>query len=569
MLKKIKEKFNKHWELIFEIIAIIVIVLFAISLSPKNVQNDIFYTVSVGKLISENGIDFKDHFSWHENLPYTYPHWLYDLMMFKIYDFGGWNAIYISTCIFASILGICIYKTNSKLSKNKFISFLVTLGSLYLLENYITARAQLVTFILFILLVYNIERVLEERKLKNIIALIIIQIIIANLHVAVWPFTFVLYLPYVGEYLICELVEFSLYHKARMNKLKKEQKQIEKDIAKEGEKEDLLNDRESVRKDIEELENRVQRIKEKREENLKNPYKVRMEKNVNARWLILVMVIALLTGLATPLKTTPFTYTYLTLKSGETKSINEHLPMTLVDNTKIICTLVIFLGIITFTKVKIKVSDLFMLGGLTYLMLASRRQSSMFSLVGTFALVRLISEMILIYTGKDGKEILKNKLTKITTIILSIIIIGVSINSIIKRKNNGYISQKSYPVQASEWILENLDVKNIKLYNEYNYGSYLIYKGIPVFIDSRADLYADDFNTPTNDPSDGDDIFSDFMDTSTISRYYGETFDKYDITHVITKKDSKMNLIIQNADSEKYEVLYSDKYFIVYKIKYK
>ena len=564
MLKKVKNFIDKHWNLIFEIIAILVIVLYAISLSPKSLQNDAFYTVSVGKLISENGIDYKDHFSWHENLPYTYPHWLYDLMMFKIYDLGGWNAIYISTCVFASILGICIYKVNSKLSKNKFISFLVTLGSLFLLETYITARAQLVTFILFILLVYNIERVLQERKLINGIALILIQLLIANLHVAVWPFTFVLYLPYVGEYLICELTDFILYHKARMHKLKQEQKQIEKDIAKEGEKEDLLYDREAVRKDIEELENRIERIKAARENNLKNPYKLKMEKNKNARWLILIMIIAIFTGLATPLKTTPFTYTYLTIKSGETKSINEHLPMTLVDNAKIICTLVIIMGIVGFTNIKIRLPDLFMLGGLTYLMLASRRQSSMFALIGTIAFVRIVTDMFLFYTKKDGKEILKNKLTKILTIIISVILIVISVQGIIKKKDSGYISKKSYPVDAAEWILNNLEVDKIRLYNEYNYGSYLLYKGIPVFIDSRADLYAPEFNSTTGEKIDGEEIFDDFMDVSTIARYYGEVFDKYDVTHIITKKDSKMNMIIQNTEPKKYKILYEDKYFILY-----
>ena len=65
-----------------------------------------------------------------------------------------------------------------------------------------------------------------------------------------------------------------------------------------------------------------------------------------------------------------------------------------------------------------------------------------------------------------------------------------------KVENDKYVNESTYPVQASEWILKNLDVKNIKLFNEYNYGSYLLYKGIPVFIDSRADLYAPEFNTP-------------------------------------------------------------------------
>ena len=137
MLNTIK----KHKGIILEILAIILIIIYAISLSPKTMQNDTYYTVTIGKLITENGIDMQDHFSWHEGLPYTYPHWLYDVMMYHIYDAGGWTGIYISTCVFAAILGICIYTVNSRLTGNKLISFLITIGSLYLLQGYITARA--------------------------------------------------------------------------------------------------------------------------------------------------------------------------------------------------------------------------------------------------------------------------------------------------------------------------------------------------------------------------------------------------------------------------------------------
>ena len=78
MLKKLRE----NREVVFEIIAIVLIVLFAVSLAPKSLQNDTFYTVTIGKYISENGIDFKDHYSWHEGLPYTYPHWAYEWLRF-------------------------------------------------------------------------------------------------------------------------------------------------------------------------------------------------------------------------------------------------------------------------------------------------------------------------------------------------------------------------------------------------------------------------------------------------------------------------------------------------------
>ena len=77
-----------------------------------------------------------------------------------------------------------------------------------------------------------------------------------------------------------------------------------------------------------------------------------------------------------------------------------------------------------------------------------------------------------------------------------------------------------------KYIKENLDVNSIKLFNEYNYGSYLLFEGIPVFIDSRADLYAPEFNGVKGKDGkyEGQDIFSDYINTSNISKYYENTF---------------------------------------------
>ena len=49
-------------EKVFWVLAVILIVVFAISISPKSLQNDTFYTVTIGKLINENGVDGQDHF---------------------------------------------------------------------------------------------------------------------------------------------------------------------------------------------------------------------------------------------------------------------------------------------------------------------------------------------------------------------------------------------------------------------------------------------------------------------------------------------------------------------------
>ena len=82
-----------------------------------------------------------------------------------------------------------------------------------------------------------------------------------------------------------------------------------------------------------------------------------------------------------------------------------------------------------------------------------------------------------------------------------------------------------------------------------------MYKGIPVFIDSRADLYAPEFNG-------GQDIFSDFLNINNIGTYYEDKFNEYDITHVILYKNAKLNMFISRND--KYKLLYEDDSFVIY-----
>ena len=553
MLKKIWEKWKKNKNLQFEILSIVLIIMFSISIVSKSLQNDTFYTVKIGEHIKEFGIDMQDPFSWHDNLKYTYPHWLYDLFMYGLYVLGGFKAIYLSTCVLSCILGICIYKVNSKLANNKVFSFMITIGAMFLLKGYIAARAQLVTFILFILAVYLIERFLDTRKKRYGLGLIAISLLIANLHVAVWPFLFILFLPYIAEYLISVISDIVLYKKNKIFWLKTKIRSLEKST-KEKDKYRLT----SCIEKLEKTKECAEKIKIKREENLENPYKIKMQRNPNVKFLIVIMIICALMGIITPLGHTPYTYLYKTMHGITISNISEHLPLTLAENIPILCTLTIFLAVMIFTKSKIRLSDLFMIAGLTYLMFCTRRQSTMFVLIGSIILNRMIIQMLEIY----GICKVKDSIQLVDSLIIAIFVLAVILLSkhfYKGTKDKPYVNESTYPVQASEWILENLDINNIKLFNEYNYGSYLLYKGIPVFIDSRADLYTPEFN-------EGCSVFSDFINVSGLGSYYGDTFEKYGITHVIVYKNSKINMMIKKADSEKYNLIYSDNNFVIYEI---
>ena len=555
MDKKTKIKFN--------ILAVIMIMIFCFALTPKTLQNDTYYTIKIGQHIEQKGIDMKDPFSWHKDLPYTYPHWAYDLATYEVFQLGenvgigGFTAIYVMTVILAMILGVTLYVASNKICKNELIAFIVTLGVLYLLKSFIAARAQLVTYILFVLQILFIEQFLKAKKKRYAVGLIIIPIIIANVHLAVWPFYFVLFLPYVAEYIIALLADSNIYYRLSIAMKNGKLKRLEK---KENQKEKI----EKVQKELNTLKEKEQESIEKREKRRNNPYKIIIKKNSNVKWLIVIMIICAFTGLLTPLGDTPYTYLIKTMQGNTMDSISEHLPLTLINNTNMIVVLIMFLALLICTDTKITLRDFFMLAGLILLSFMSRRQISMFVLVCGFIFQRMVGSFVQKY-DKEGCNAVSTAMTTIVGKILTILLIVLISFYFYRGKINAkIIDESSYPVAACDYIIENLDLSKIKLFNEYNYGSYLLYRGIPVFIDSRADLYAPEFNGTKNENGkyQGRDIFSDYINTSNISTYYDDKFKQYEITHVILKKNTKLNMLIMR--DVKYKEIYSDKNFVIY-----
>ena len=231
--------------------------------------------------------------------------------------------------------------------------------------------------------------------------------------------------------------------------------------------------------------------------------------------------------------------------------------MVLIESECTMAILIIVLSILIFTDTKIRLKDLFMLGGLAVLTLMTRRQLSMLTLIGGYSVNILICDLFDKY-DPDGTKKFMNDMTSVFGIIITILlIILISIMMYRPQIGDKYINNNSYPVEAANWIKENLNLEEIRLFNEYNYGSYLLYEGIPVFIDSRADLYTPQFNGDSDK-----DIFTDYVKASGIGAYYDDILKKYDITHVILVKNSKLNMFISR--DENYKQLYQDDHFVIY-----
>lgn len=562
-----EDKSDKFLKIFMEVISVLIIIFFAYSLTPKTFQNDTFYTIKIGEHIQNNmdswkdflpghkGLDLQDPFSFHEDLPYMYPHWLYDLLTYKIYQINGFSSVYVATCLLAIMLGLSIYFINRRLNKNMFISFIITIGSMYSLRNFIAARAQLVTFILFAFTIYGIEKFLETKKKRYVLLLIAIPILIANVHSAVWPFYFVLYLPYIAEYIITSFASINfvcifdkLSLKRKKKKIAKEQYEIEK--AK-------INDRRH-------------KYEEEMNERFDRTYKIKLLKEKSAKWLILIAIVCLFTGLCTPIKDMPYTYILRTEQGETTQNISEHLPLVLINNTNLMVILVILFGVLMFTRTKIRLRDFFMLLGLLFLTFMTQRQASMLILIGNFILVRLICELISDIKEKYFKN-MKINYTYVNLALVSltaIFITAFSVKLTLAKRNNEFVNYKDYPIAAANFINEEIIPKvgkeNVRLYNEYNYGSYLLFRDIPVFIDSRCDLYTQEFNGSKDNEGKyvGRDIFNDAMNISRMEDNYEAKFKEYDINYVITYSNSKLRKDISKNNN--YKRLYDDDEFAIY-----
>lgn len=568
---KVREEISKNENLkigiknekLITILLSILLVIFCSCIVHKTFQNDTYYTIKIGESISNNGIDFKDNFSWHEDLKYTYPHWLYDYATYIIYSKFGFTGIYILTCILSSTLGLILYHTCKKITKTNLISFIVAFISISSLIPFITARAQLVTFIIFAIEIFCIEMFLKSNKKIYATILLILPILLANLHVAVFPFYFVIYLPYIAEYMIYN----NLYNLSICNKekkyLQKKINKINKDILKSNtnnkiNKKELIDKKESLQDKLNNLTKNQDMYIESFNKKINNSNKVNITKNNNIKKLVVIMILAIFAGFITPIKLAPYTYLLNTMLGNTTSYIAEHLPMVLVNHNSAFIYLFTVIGILVLTKCKIRLSDLFMLTGLVILMLFSSRQLSILILLTPFLIIRILKSGIENYSEKGTLKIEKILSRKLCILSISIVVVILSIVYMYKIRSEEYIDKTQYPVYACTYIKENLDLNKIKIFNEYNYGSYMLFNDIPVFIDSRAELYAPEFNNYEYD------IFTEYMNIQNFKINYKEKFKKYGITHVILNKASQLFHPINNDYN--YTKIYNDDNFYIYEI---
>ncbi len=517
-----KIKWNKQLIITIMEYVLAILAIFAITMyymSNAYIQNDVFFDLKTGETILKYGIDFKDHFSWIPNLIYTYHHWLYDVifyLLYKKFDFVMIKYLFVGLTF---ILGMIIFHTNRVLSKSRLFATIVTVLTIFLANHFIQTRVQTITYGLLILEYLLIEQLYKDGKKWRIIPLLLIGVVVANLHMPIWILTLVFFLPF--------LAETALYYLAIFYKKN-------------------------------------------------NKFYIEKPKS----WFTLVIAFALLalTGLLTPLKFYPYTFFLQCMDNGTYGFINEMQKTALIIYKNVVYAMIVSLVLMYFKIIKVKPRDFFLVTGLFMMSLMARRHVAYIAFFLPTIILKSIDWEVVKEFGKEMykkwkyltrkwkwlRKIRRQKIFEAKDFYMALLIIPiVFIPFRIKVDVQEFIwydipfkIMVNYPYETVNYIKENIpDYKEKKFHNSFNYGSYLEFYDIPVFIDSRAEVYMYEYNG-------GQDIINDYLKSKKL-RSYKSMFDKYKFDYAIVDKGEDLHRLLSN--DEEYELIFQESYYALYR----
>ena len=485
---------NKKLYIVFSMLLIVIILMTV----TKEMQNDTFFTIATGEHILQEGYDNVDHLTWHEDLGFYKLRWAFDVAIAFIYNTFGFAGIYAFVVIIASLTVLSLFNILLKQKNNIVLSFIATVISMLLMTSNwsFTARGQIISYLLLLLEIYFIEKMISTKQKRYYIIFLVISALIVNFHASVWYMTIILVLPYLAE---------AIMHKIMKNKNLEKSKII--------------------------LE----------------PISIKM--------LIIAILCLVLGSFISPIGTYTYTYMFKVIGGISSTFISELQQTDIISSIGMILGLIVIDILMLATKSKMKLSDILLFFGLYFMAILARRNQAFLYLIGTIPVVRLITNFFETYDTENILEKVDNLFSKnwvlgCTTIV---IVIGLSSN-MVTRIREKYVNEKKYPVGAVNFIKENLDYKNLRIYNSFNYGSYLELSGIPAFVDSRSEIFTEEFNNVT--------ILKDWLETSRGNVNYNDTFEKYKIDYAIVEDKEIINTYI--SVDKNYEKVFDDETFSIY-----
>lgn len=472
-------------------------------------DNDTYWIIKTGEYICSNGLPETDFLTMHSNMELVIQQWLSDVIFYKSYSLlGVAGPILIAYCVFV-LFSFLFYKLSLTVSNNKIFAVAsVFIGSLYIAKYYIVTRPQIFTYCIILIQLIALEKYVKTGKIKHLAVLPVLSVLLVNLHASMWTMLFLIILPYI------------------VNSL---------------------------------------------------PVKIKGKAFSCCKTLPLLAVTVLMAicGLITPYGYKGLAFIFTTsIGDKVNSSINELAPLTLSITTfgllQFAIVAVIAAVYIIHKNGKTEIRYILLTVGTGLMAFLYIKLVPYFIIAAYPAALRYLDDIKIDFNklSKNKNSKISPKITKLAIAVISLCIVILMATVIIQNASNAveYVKSEgatSYTQQLDDALdaIEKDSEKHgteIVLYNGFNSGAYLEFKGYKTYIDPRADSFVVEANNDF-------DYLTEYFKLKDGDVYYKEVLDKYDFTYLIVESPGENVLKNNLLNDSQYEVICEDEKFTTFK----
>lgn len=260
--------------------------------------------------------------------------------------------------------------------------------------------------------------------------------------------------------------------------------------------------------------------------------------------LLLAFIFMILVALINPYGVDAIFYLFRSLNSRSLYHIVPEMRIpdihTFMGIVSYFCLFVVWIGYFLFTKSKIKIRHFLLLLGTTYLTISSRRGLAYFLIAAIYPLAYYFRSNF--YRVRDLPLSFRQSIPLLVAVLfLGIMPIGLILSS------DGVLMKYSMQ-EGIDYLLENEDADQVRLYCAYGECTYAEYMGLKPYMDSRAEVFIKENNQQA-------DILDEMFYLQNYALDYHDFLDKYQFTHLlVTEDDYLYQLLLHDSD---YEVFFS------------
>lgn len=467
----------------------------------RELDNDTYWIIKTGEYIANNGIPTKDILSFHTSMDLVIQQWLSSVIFYRLHQLlGVAGPVALAMLMFVVAIALMHRLTSIITDGNRVVSALVVFAVGAVLCRYAVTRPQIFTYVIVLTELIMLERYVRTGRWQYLIVLPVLSVLEVNLHASMWTMLFIVMMPYIANALPVKLFGKSI-------------------------------------------------------------------SCCNIVPLILTAIAMVGTGLITPYGVKGMTFLFTTSVGDKLNGyITELTPITLSADSLYMIALVI-LGFVMYAyylkagRVDVPLRVHLMFLGTLAMGLKYYKLFPYFMIAGLSLGCALAADWRprIIAKFSDPKF---NALVGGEIIFFVLLFIAAGCMSDTLNVGADEPTQAQYMACLQEMVdtidADTQSTDDVVIYNGFNSGGYLEFRGYKAYIDARADSFIPEANHDY-------DYLTEYQMVKKGQIYYRDFVDRYDFTHLLIEKGDDDCLATALSHDDDYQQIGENDMFVLYK----